>query len=853
VTISEGNSLARRLLLALAAIAVLAVLPMPASAFPDVEVDFSEGGGPPFSFGITSTASGCLLLSDRRLVVSYGEVLKLFDMGTFAAETTQPPALSVDDGDAGIIMGIAGSSNSTQLFASQDSGNLLIFSLEDVASKPQVIKVAEADKLGPLVIDSNGQNVYIADNTAHAVQVVDLATGTVSATIPLAITTATTFTVTDGVFVRTTHEAYFTTDSGALFVIPSGGSTATLIDIGATTTPRLSLSAIAAMPMGEAVWVVDATTPAIVKVPTSTHVPGTPIPLSANAALSDIAIAQVTNPSAFYAYVAGEHGVSVIDTASGQVFNFGDDPGVLSPITTSAQAKLLAASTSTDGMVYMLFTTGSLGVLSDRPFAAVTSLTYSSGGTTLRRHESILLEFLANDDVTYELRSGGGVDADGTLLVDESGATSGEATAGETVSVTIPYDANSAAFLEGANDLWIFVDASSFRGRRATSVTVDTPPPDVVARSTGVGNEKVYVNFDRLTVNDMASYNIYVDTDAAAVLTKTEVAASVAQPSSGSEVTGEAGGLQNGTTYFIAVEAVDAAGNKSDHRTSTLPDGAALAATPVMTGGPAAFSGEKGCALAQGGGGNAFLALGFVVPLAILLSVRRSRFSLLLLLLAIGVLLAPARAQAAEPAGIEEQAVAATSPSVSDNAPPWWSFEVKTGFWMPQSSAVKQFFSPCCNLVTRIQGGLLVHRRYGVELGTGFLYKSGKALTVTGEVSQDSFTFLLFPVELSFAWRADYFSWRYLVPYAKAGVDGWVFYESTAGQTIKGIKYGLHAVGGVQINLGLLGDAVKEFESSGIKDCFLTLETQYQWINNFGGHGLDLSGPVFSAGLLFEF
>ena len=202
------------------------------------------------------------------------------------------------------------------------------------------------------------------------------------------------------------------------------------------------------------------------------------------------------------------------------------------------------------------------------------------------------------------------------------------------------------------------------------------------------------------------------------------------------------------------------------------------------------------------------------------------------------------------------------SNSLDENKPPraqspqWFSAEVKTGFWMPSNSAVHHFFGDCCNLVTKIQGGLLVKGRYGVEGGVGFFFKDGDAVGIAdGVQSRDSFSFFLLPMETNFVWRADYWKWDYLVPYTKFGFDYVFFRENLKGDITKGMKYGFHFVGGLQINLSKIGgDSMLDMEEeTGINELFLTLEVEYQFIDNFGSKGLNLSGPIYSLGFLFEF
>ncbi|MFH1830963.1 MAG: hypothetical protein ABH871_09345 [Pseudomonadota bacterium] len=823
-----------------------------ANAYPDAEIVWAAGGGPPFSYSVSSTPSGFFLLSDTEMALSFGKIIKLIDAGSYAEEASQPPDITTDEDTNSIITAIAYVESSKEILASQENGNLLVFAMSDITAEPEIVIVAEDHTMGPIAVDSTRRVAYVADNSSRTIHVVDLLSLSVTSSITLTITGVTTFQITDALFLETKDEIYFTTDSGAIFYLAVDGTSATMININ--ITDRDTLPVLAALPDESILYVINSTETEAIKIDTSTHaVTGDAIDLTPNSTLSDIVITEVTNPVATYAYVAGAEGVSVINTATDEVLDFGTNPDVdREPMPTSSEPLLLIPSSKDDGFVYMFFSTGGLGVISENPFVAITGLTYSSGGSTLGTGESITLTFMSDMDGTYEIRAGGGIDAAGALLTDSAGATSGSCTVDTAVPVTINYDDNSAAFTEGANDVWVFATTpDSIRGRRSTSVTVDTPPPDVTIRSTGFGNQKVYINFDRIDVEDMSTYNIYADTDPAAVLTKSDATATVSQPSSGTTVTGEVGSLTNGTLYYFAMEAVDASGNRSPNRTSTFADGSRVTGMPEQTEGPAGLSGEKGCSVLPS---NTSFGMGALLLMPIILiALRRSgRIFFLCMLIATASCMFSSTAWAEE--GTIQETEVSAGLSALEKKPPMWSFEAKTGFWMPTSDALGQFFGKCCNMWTRLEGSILFQQRYGIELGVGFLYNSGHAIgQISGQTSQDKYSFLLIPLELSFVWRADYFTWRYLIPYIKAGFDGVIFRESTAGDTVKGMKFGTHGAGGLQIDLGVIGDVGESMETIGIDDFFLTLDAQYQWINNFGASGLNLSGPVYSIGFLFEF
>lgn len=833
-------------------------------AFPDIERIGVSGSDPPFNFGFTDTLTGFLLKDDETMIASYGETLTIVDLAYYELAAEQPPPLSVDIGTDGRLASIAYSKDRDRVYAPQDDGDCLIYDLANITADPATVVVAAGKELGPIALDNNAQRAYIINTADNSINVLNLSNLTVESVIALTIPSITSFLINAAVHNVLTDEIYFTTDVGVVFFMAAGGTAATIITIDSTHVANLP--AIGVTPNGSFVYVVDETENKLVKIDASTHaIVNDAIDLTENPGPTGIVITEVSRPqegggNATYAYVAGSGGLSVVNTAGDLVLDMGTDPAINhEPLPMSVTPHLAVASTVTDGYVYTDNATQSVSVISANPWVTVTSLTYSGGGDSLGQHESITIVFQADEAGTATIRSGGGVSGDGTALVDDTGASSWDVAAADTdASVTINYDDNSAAFIEGANTVFVFVtNAEGDVGRIATTVNVDTPPPLVTIESAGFGTSRIYVTFDRMDVADMNHYNVYVDTDPAAVMTKSEIAAAPAQADSGSTQEAEVSDLENGIVYYIAMEAVDEAGNISAARTNTFADGTVAFAVPQRTAGPCELSGESGCSLApicKRGDGGIFWIL--ICALFILVSSRvrckrtwRSHHfngiasssalcGLLAMTAIVIILLFSISAHAKEP------------------TPQWWSFEAKTGFWMPKNQNVKHFFGNCCNLITRLQGGLLVHGRYGAEAGVGFFIKDGTAVgTLTGEDSRDSFNFLIIPIETNFVWRIDYWTWDYVLPYIKAGLDYWFFRENLQGDVTKGIKYGAHGVLGMQINLKAIDpDGIKSLDDDfGINDLFVTLEAQYQFINSFGSTGLDLSGPVFSIGFLFEF
>ena len=591
-------------LLSLFIIFLVLIIPKDLFSFPDAECTGASDANPPFSLGFSSDVTGALLTDDETMYVSYGENLKIVNMASYALAATQPPALSVDAGTDGRLMSIAYSSILNRLYASQNDGDLLIFDLNKITTDPTSVTIAEDHELGPVTLDNNGQNVYIADNTNSQVHIVNLSSLSLVNSVTLAISSVTSFVINDAAHVPLTNEQYFATNKGCVFVIEAGGLTATEINVDSTRTANLI--ALSASSDGSEIFAANETGKTLVKISTSTHAVLSNTDLTPNLSPAGVVATKVSNPSggtgtALYAYVSGAQAVSVVNTASDFVLDMGSDPAVEhEPIPMASSPKRMFASSQTDGYVYSINSSQHLTVISANPFITVSSLTYGEGASKLTIGGNFTIAFQADEAATCELRVGGGVTANGTQLKDAAGATSWSITDARTdISVAINYDDNASTFQEGDNNLFVFcTDSGANRGRRLTIVSVDTPPPNVTLRSAGFGTSRIYVTFDRLDVSDLSHYNVYVDTDPDAVLTKTEVAVNKSQPASGSTVEAEVGNLTDSTIYYIAVEAVDVGGNVSPSRTNTFADGSTAFAIPQQSAGPVELSGETGnCSL----------------------------------------------------------------------------------------------------------------------------------------------------------------------------------------------------------------------------------------------------------------
>lgn len=532
-------------------------------------------------------------------VISNG-ALTVVDLATFAlAGASQTPFdISTNDDLKGGLKGIAVKAGTDQLFATQEGGNLLTYSLTSLTTKPTETVVVAAKDLTQVEYDSNADELLILNATDTTLLRYSLSSESVVATIALTSGTQT-LTIDSMFFVPSISSSsgalYLTTGQGKVLVISSNSTTVGVITLDAAATDKLA--GIAALPNSSVAYVVNTTDKLVHKVQTASGAVLGTISLAANAEVKQIVITDVTTPSAIYGFVIGSSGLSVFNTADDDVFDLGSTGTNDEPLTLSGSGPLVA---SDDGYLYLSF--GKIGVITDHPFVTIPSVTYASGGSSMGSGEAVTLTFNADETGTYELRIGGDTTKNGTVLRDSGGATSGSIpTASTNQSVTLNYNDQSSVWTEGNNTVFVFVtDSDKNVGRRATTVKVDTPPPAVTIESVGFGTAKMYVNLTRLTQADISTYRVYADTDATLVTTKTAVGGTTAQPSSGSSVTVEVTGLTNGLTYFVAAEAVDSAGNVSPTRTTTLPGGSTAATgLPEETVGPAGLSGEAGCTLVR--------------------------------------------------------------------------------------------------------------------------------------------------------------------------------------------------------------------------------------------------------------
>ncbi len=243
-----------------------------------------------------------------------------------------------------------------------------------------------------------------------------------------------------------------------------------------------------------------------------------------------------------------------------------------------------------DGLdeVFVAGSDRSLRILSDLPFLG----TVSASPTSVGEGEDFTLSFTVNSDVSWGVEIGGdGTSGSGTVV------DSGDADDGDTVSLTINADALSD---EGGNRIHVFVTDTVGTGVDSVIVTLDTPPDAPGDPTAAAGENRLTVSWDATDEADIASYELYLsdaefteDALPAFEVVRDDggvdtypVTVTAGEPSTEQSYTVE--GLTNGTTYWVAVRAID----ESDQ---IGPLSAVTSGVPRETCGAAECANDPGC------------------------------------------------------------------------------------------------------------------------------------------------------------------------------------------------------------------------------------------------------------------
>jgi hypothetical protein len=331
-------------------------------------------------------------------------------------------------------------------------------------------------------------------------------------------------------------------------------------------------------------------------------------------------------------------------------------------------------------------------------------------------------------------------------------------------------------------------------------------------------------------------------------------------------------GLDNDTSYTVAVIAIDVSGGvsaRSPQATATPQPTMGFFQKYQQDGGAAG-----GCALLphSGRAGLFWVALiaALVVALGRIPRRRRRRetagASMARAILFLCAFSATARAQVAR------DYQAADWPSQSPVSPlpqnPDWGVEIGVSLYRPAvdsefSNGTHPFsetFGSSRHLLSEIEVDRYLYHRFGtwgVGLRGGYYSVTGAAFLADGTRSGDETALRLIPFALSLVYKADRIPGLKqvpLIPYLKAGLDGVAWTTSGTGGSAShsGFTPGWHTAAGLALGLNFLG--MGTLNPGALADpCALFFEWDYAAINGLGfGKMLHVGDSTWFAGVTFD-
>ena len=496
-----------------------------------------------------------------------------------------------------------------------------------------------------------------------------------------------------------------------------------------------------------------------------------------------------------------------------------------------------------DGYLIAGTDNGEVHVLSGRPWVEVIRALPSSAV----RGNEVTITFQSDVSGEWRLRRNASSNKDGDVVAQ------GTAEAGETMTATLLVD---DGFVEGANQLRIVVeDAEGRLGHDEATISVDNPPSKVrlTASDLGFGDGQVILDINGVSDADLSHYMVYVTTvpfesgDFESGGPEFEGASDdpsgsrnniprrvPAEPGADKTVTVRS--LSNGTTYYVAVRAYDAAGQEG-------PMSNVVSEQPRETFGASDLAGDAGgfacsTSAAHGTATGALALCGLMAAFA-----RRSAPAAVALAVTAGS--APAHATDSE--------WPQSGSSIADFI--GGSFEARYSSMELSDENLTQVFGSKGHNALWLEVGPTFFELIELTGALGYYSETGSRVDVDGNRSAEDDTMLAIPLTVDATVRLDVLPEQLIVPFVGIGYDYWLWQESwTGGNKVQGSKTGTHTTMGVHVLLDLFqpSRASRLEASSGITDTFITVEYRTQVIGE-EADGLTFSADVVSVGLKLDY
>jgi hypothetical protein len=571
---------------------------------------------------------------------------------------------------------------------------------------------------------------------------------------------------------------------------------------------------------------------------------------------SDTATFEIVNPSSPAlgdptavggSYRDGWLGVS--NAAGLQVFAYSSDGLGTEPEVVLAEGALATEIVSFNGYGVLGRADGA-AIVSDLPWVEIEAIS----AETVLPEEEFTVDFTSSKggswQAYYQVQGAGAgpekfSDASGTLEAGES----------VTATLSLPASDNDAdqRFLV---ELRVSADGGATQGRDGIYVSADPRPssPDLNG-AVGFGDRTVQVRFKAFDLDVAQSYQMWITTEPWEASDYASAGPAYVGPDAFAadrvfqgepDVLGyfdcTLGGLTNGVTYYVGVRAIDADG--ATIQESAMSD--VYAVTPEETFSVSERLGiESWCGLPLQSAGW-FGALAGFAAISRRSSRRRvARASTWGALLFLGLAL-PGTAEA--------------RPHEDDATPRHWNVALRYGPFLSQSSeTLTDAFGDSDNRLLRADLGW-TSNLLDVDFGFGLYSDDGGQTTASGEASVDETTLTAVPLGADVTLRLDFLREQPVVPFARAGLDLWLWnetwvskYDAGGGGNTTAGSFGWHWAAGLMLLLdGLDPGAASKLENSvGVNDTYLVGE--YRQSSMLDADALDFGSSELTVGLQFDF
>jgi YVTN family beta-propeller protein len=492
-----------------------------------------------------------------------------------------------------------------------------------------------------------------------------------------------------------------------------------------------------------------------------------------------------------------------------------------------------------DGRYVLVVNEGddSVSVVTESPFITISSLEPSSlnGATTVQS----TLTWSSDQPGSFQVEVGGDGNKDSGVVV-VTGTVQAEQ------NMTSIIQASHLTQGDGAYEVFVHVTGSERGavGRTSAPLVLDTVPPpaptDPKVELGGSGILTVSWSAAADQGSGISRYKVYFGTSPG-------IYDAPGSPFEAGDATqANLTGLVNGTTYFVAVSAVDGADNEGPLSTE-------------VSGSPQEVEGATG----SGGGcfihtvgenrnpGVLLLAVGLLLAAWLLLSAwkrklrqRKGKFARVSLILFI---LASVWAGASNSQAMNSEDIDLNFDSIS------WS--IQAGYLIAQGERIEDAYDG--GFIGELNLTWMNASNFETSVGVGFVHMEGSALDANGKTLDLDARLWYVPADVSMRYRFQMRKTQKIIPYIDAGFVGAYYQEEIENRERdeSGWTYGYQGSLGCRLDMSILAphDTADFMRAYRTKNVFLFLEGRYSVIDRFGKEDFDLGGIGIMTGVEIKY